>query len=285
VTPGVFLQYLLPQHLLTRGAHHLARLRTPEFKNFLIERFIARYGVDMSEAESADPEAYPDFNAFFTRALRTGARPVSSDASAIVSPVDGEVSQAGGISGNTLLQAKGRTFTLADFLGSEADGARFRDGRFATIYLAPHNYHRVHMPADGTLESMHYVPGSLFSVNQATTGHVGRLFARNERVICRFTGNAGTVIVCLVGAMLVGGMETVWHGPVTPAADRNTTDWVYKGTPGARKFARGEEIGRFNMGSTVILLFEPGAVEWDPWLTPGTLLKVGQRIGRIARLA
>jgi phosphatidylserine decarboxylase len=158
VTPGVFIQYLLPQRLLTRGAHHLARIGTPEFKNFLIERFIARYGVDMSEAEFADPDAYPDFNAFFTRALRSGARPISTDANALVSPVDGEVSEAGEIDGDTLVQAKGRSFTLAELLGSDAAGARFRNGRFATLYLAPRNYHRVHMPQAGRLESMHYIP-------------------------------------------------------------------------------------------------------------------------------
>jgi len=285
MTPGVLLQHFLPQHLLTRAAHHLARCRTTALKNFLITRFVAHYGVDMSESEPADATAYPDFNTFFTRPLRAGARPVSADPAMLVSPADGEVSEAGRIDGDTIFQAKGRSFTLGELLGSESEGARFRDGRYATIYLAPHNYHRVHMPVAGRLHGMRYVPGRLFSVNQSTTAQVNRLFARNERTLCRFQTTSGELIVCLVGAMLVGGMETVWHGPVTPAADRSVTDWGYAGTPAAREFAKGEEIGRFNMGSTVILLLEQKAVEWDPWLTPGTLLKVGQRIGRITRPA
>jgi phosphatidylserine decarboxylase len=281
--PGVLAQYLLPQRLLTRCAHRLARCRIRFLKNFLIDAFIRRYGVDMSEAEFAEIDAYPDFNAFFTRALRAGARPLSTDSGALVSPIDGEVSQAGRIEDGAIFQAKGRAFTVAELLGTEVERARFMNGRFATLYLAPRNYHRVHIPVAGRLESMHYLPGRLFSVNQATTAAVQRLFARNERLVCRFATPAGGMIVCMVGAMLVGGMETVWHGPVTPVADRQPADWSYAGTPAAREFAKGAEIARFNMGSTVILLFEPGAVEWDPWLTPGTLLKVGQRIGRITR--
>jgi phosphatidylserine decarboxylase len=279
----VLPQYLLPQHLLTRCARHVARCRVPLFKNLLIDRFIRRYRVDMGDAESGEAAAYPDFNAFFTRALRAGARPVSPDAGVLVSPVDGEVSQAGGISGGSIIQAKDRTFGVAELLGSEQEGARFRDGKFATLYLSPRDYHRVHIPFAGRLESMRYLPGRLFSVNHATTGSVERLFARNERIVCRFSTAAGEMIVCLVGAMIVGGIETVWHGPVTPAASRRPTDWSYSGTRAAREFAKGDEIGRFNMGSTVILLFEAGAVEWDTWFTPGTLLKFGQRIGRITR--
>ena len=278
---GALPQYLLPQHLLTRCAHHVARCRIPSFKNVLINAFIRRYGVDMGEAECADASGYADFNSFFTRGLRDGARPISPDAGVLVSPVDGEVSQSGALSGDTLLQAKGRTFTIAELLGGNTDVARFRNGRFATLYLAPRNYHRVHIPVAGRLEGMSYIPGRLFSVNRATTATVPRLFARNERIVCRFRTGAGEMIVCMVGAMLVGGMETVWHGPVTPAADRSATDWSYGGTPAAREFAKGDEIGRFNMGSTAILLFQANAVEWDPGLTPGTLLRVGQRIGRI----
>jgi phosphatidylserine decarboxylase len=280
----VLPQYLLPQHLLTRCAHHVARCRVPFFKNFLIERFIRRYGVDMGDAESGAASAYPHFNAFFTRALRPDARPISPDPGVLVSPVDGEVSQSGAVTGGRILQAKGRDYTVAELLGSETDAARFGDGRFATLYLAPHDYHRIHMPAAGRLESMRYIPGRLFSVNAATTAAVNRLFARNERVVCRFATGAGAMIVCMVGALIVGGIETVWHGAVTASGTRRPHDRDYTGAD-AREFRKGDEIGRFNVGSTVILLFEPDAVEWDPWLTPGTLLKFGQRIGKITRRA
>lgn len=280
---GVLAQHCLPQHLLTHVAHQLARNRLPWLKQLLIRAFIRRYGVDMSEAQLPDADAYPDFNSFFTRALKDGRRPLSSDVHAVVSPVDGEVSQAGTIENGTLIQAKGRRYSTAALLGDAAAAAAFDHGRFATLYLSPRDYHRVHMPVAGRLESMRCIPGRLFSVNHATTAAVENLFARNERVVCRFNAACGPLAVVLVGALIVGGIETVWHGPVTPAAPRRPQDWRYGGAQPAPDFLKGAEIGRFNVGSTAILLFGPGAIEWDPWLTPGTLIKVGQRIGRTAQ--
>lgn len=268
---------LLPQHLLAAGMYRLMRAETPWLKNLLIRRISRRYAIDLGEAASADPADYPHFNAFFTRALRDGARPLAPDS--VVSPADGKVSQIGRIDGDRLLQAKGHDFDLAALLGGDlAKAAAFRDGLFTTIYLSPRDYHRVHLPYAGTLESMLFVPGRLFSVSEATAQIVPRLFARNERVVCHFATPLGPMAVVLVGAIFVGSMQTVWHGEVRGSRDQPTR-WVYTGGQ-APKFATGEEIGRFNMGSTVIVLLPAGAAQWSDDITPGSAVRVGQAIGR-----
>jgi phosphatidylserine decarboxylase len=276
----ILLQTLLPQHLLSALAFRIARCTWKPWKNFLIRRFIARYGVDLGEANHQNIRDFPTFNAFFTRALRPNARPIDPAPDGIVSPVDGALYEAGTLDGERMLQAKGKVYSVTALLGGDRELAvRFHDGAFATIYLSPRDYHRVHMPLDGRLEKMLYVPGDLFSVNPATTAAVDNLFARNERVVSVFRGTDGRrFVVCLVGAMLVGGMETVWHGQVTPARPRRPLVRGYDDGPGYR-LAKGGEMGRFNMGSTVILLFEPGDVVWSAGLQSGAKLRMGQCIG------
>lgn len=269
-------QQALPQHALSRLGHRLTRLRWTPIKNLLIRAFLARHPVDLGEAAVTEPYAYESFNAFFTRALRAGARPLAA-ADGPVSPVDGRISQLGTLTGDRLVQAKGRIFTAADLLASRRGAADFRDGAFATLYLAPPDYHRVHMPVRGTLVAMRHIPGRLFSVNPATTRSVPNLFARNERVVCHFDTAAGPLALVLVGALLVGSIETVWAGEVTPPRARRVRDWHY-GSDGPA-FAPGDEIGRFNMGSTVILLLPAGTVAWAPELGPGAPVRVGQRLG------
>ena len=235
---------LLPQHLLASGMYRVARSTRPWLKDLLITRISRHYGVNMAEAEQPDLGAYPSFNAFFTRALKPGARPIARGS--LVSPADGRVSQLGAIRGDTLLQAKGHDFDLTALLAGDGDKAAvFRDGLFHTIYLSPKDYHRVHMPFAGRLESMVFVPGDLFSVSEATTQLVEGLFARNERVICHFETDIGPMAVILVGAIFVGSMETVWHGEVRGRRGQPTS-WVYQGDA-RRPFQPGEEMGRFNM--------------------------------------
>jgi len=278
----VAAQNLLPQHALTALVHRLTRCRTPWIKNLLIENFCRLYNVNLAEAEQPHAGGYPTFNGFFTRALQSGARPVDPAPDALVSSVDGCISQIGHIRDGQLLQAKGREFTVAALLGGDGAGAaRFANGSFATLYLAPHNYHRIHMPCAARLNHMRYVPGRLFSVNESSVAGIDNLFARNERVVCSFDG-PGPMVLCMVGALFVGSMETVWHGAITPARERRVTEFDYRGAS-ARAFGKGEEIGRFNMGSTVILLFEQGVVEWDPGLVPGAEVRVGRRIGTLLR--
>jgi phosphatidylserine decarboxylase len=215
----VALQYVLPQHLLSALMYRLARLRWRLLKNLLIATFLRLYRIDMSETEQPDAKAYRDFNAFFTRALRPDARPMDLDPRAVVSPVDGRISQSGPITASRLIQAKGRDFTVEELLGGDPEQARvFIGGTFVTIYLAPSDYHRIHMPLGGDLAWMRHIPGRLFSVNNVTADLVPRLFARNERVACRFETDVGAMAMVLVGAIFVGGIETVWAGEVTPAA-------------------------------------------------------------------
>ncbi len=275
----VGLQYLLPQHLLSALMYRLTRIQWRLLSAPLIRAFVRHFRVDLTEALEPNLAAYPSFNAFFTRALRPGARPLPQGLHALACPADGGLSQFGAIAEGRLFQAKGLDYTLEDLV-ADPDWARcFVGGSFATIYLSPRDYHRVHMPAAGRLREMIHVPGRLFSVNRATAGLVPRLFARNERVICLFEGEAGPFALILVGAIFVGGMETVWAGEVTPA----------RGAPPRRRYdegpavnlARGAEMGRFNMGSTVILLFPPGGVEWDAGLKPGAPLRMGQRLGSL----
>ena len=276
----VWLQYLLPQLTLSRLAWHVTRSRSVPFKNFLISRFVRSFRPDMSEAEVSAPLAYASFNAFFTRALRAGARRIDADPRVIVSPVDGTVSAIGRITDSQLLQAKGRSYSLAALLaGSERETERFVNGSFATLYLAPFNYHRIHMPYDGTLQAAWYVPGRLFSVNATTAAAVSNLFARNERVVCVFDDAPLGFALVMVGALFVGSMSTRWHGDVTPAARRRPCDLAPRQDVDL-KLAKGAELGRFNMGSTVILLLPEGAADWLPGLAAGSRIEVGQALAR-----
>lgn len=274
----ILLQHLVPQHLLSRAAGALARCRLRWISQPFIRWFIRHYGVDMSEAATEDPSAYPDFNAFFTRPLKAGIRPLDGDGAVPVCPADGQLSQSGLLHDDELLQAKGRTYTLEALLGEAQAAERFRNGGFATIYLAPRDYHRVHMPLDGTLTAMRYIPGRLFSVNHTTAQHVPDLFARNERVVCHFDTELGPMAMVLVGAMIVASVETVWAGEVCPAARKPFLE-EYHQRASAIRMARGEEMGLFRMGSTVVVLFGPDAVALDTGLRPGDRVRLGQALG------
>lgn len=276
--PYVLLQYLLPHHLLSALMYRLTRARWAPLKDVLIHQVMAWYGINLEEALEQNPKGYGSFNDFFTRPLRPEARPLEGAADALLSPSDGALSQCGPIWEGLLFQAKGHHYSLQELLGGDRDWtARFQDGQFATIYLSPRDYHRVHMPLAGELQHMQHVPGRLFSVNPTTTRLVPRLFARNERVISLFETPCGPMAVILVGAIFVASIDTVWAGTVTPRSARTApTD---SGAP--VRLMRGAEMGRFNMGSTVILLFPPGRVAWDPHMRPGAKLRMGQRIGRI----
>lgn len=271
----IWMQYLLPQHGLSRLVLKATRVRTPWFKNALTRGFLRLFSVDMAEAQETDPYRFSSFNEFFTRALRPESRPVDPAEDAVVSPVDGAVSECGLLDRDRLLQAKGRDYALGDLLAGQPWAARFEGGSFATIYLAPFNYHRIHMAVRGTLRDTVFVPGRLFSVNTVTAHNVPRLFARNERVLILFDSPFGQFALVMVGALNVGSMTTVWSGDITPAARRVVTRLA---SP-AETLDKGAELGRFNMGSTVILLFEPGRVRWEAWLKAGTVVRLGQRIG------
>ena len=273
----VWIQYLLPQHRLSRLVLAATRVRTPWFKNWTIRGFLKLYRVAMDEAAETDPYRYGSFNEFFTRALREGARPIARDERAIVSPADGCISEAGSIDGDRLLQAKGRHYRLAELLAAQPWASRFEGGSFATIYLAPFNYHRVHMPLRGELKDTVYVPGRLFSVNNATAQHIPQLFARNERILTLFDTAYGQMALVMVGALNVGSMATVWAGDITPAARRVITRLPAEPTT----LEKGAELGRFNMGSTVILLFEPNRAHWHPHLRAGREVRLGQFLGLI----
>jgi phosphatidylserine decarboxylase len=276
----VALQHLLPQHGISRLVLGATRSRNPTFKNALIRLFMRGFKPDMRDAVETEPTAYASFNEFFTRALRPGARPVDADARAVVSPVDGTVSEAGTLSADRLLQAKGHEYSLRALLaGNPAWERSFAGGTFATIYLAPYNYHRIHMPIAGELRESFYVPGRLFSVNHTTARLVPGLFSRNERVVCGFDTAGMPWGLILVGALNVGSMATVWHGDVTPRKHREVTALPVTGVLEPAALGKGAEMGRFNMGSTVILLFPPGAVEWQSSLVAGRVLRMGERIG------
>ena len=275
-----WLQRLLPQHALSRFIGWLALLEQGAVKNFLIRGFMVMFKVNMNEAAEPEPTAYPTFNAFFTRALAPGARGAPQDPAALACPVDGTVSESGPLEGGRLLQAKGFRYELTTLLGGETPDALLR-GSFATIYLAPWNYHRIHAPADGRLVEMRYLPGALFSVNRATVGAVPRLFARNERVACLFETDFGPLAFVLVGALNVGSIATVWAGQVAPGPDRQASTWRYPGKgPGSVRLARGEELGRFNMGSTVIVVLPEGGPRFAPEITAGNRVRVGQLLAR-----
>ncbi|MFN3918670.1 MAG: archaetidylserine decarboxylase [Methylohalobius sp.] len=269
-----WLQYLLPQHTLSRLVGKIARCRIGWLKDALILWFARCYQVDLTEAEIENPKAYPCLDAFFTRALKPGARPLPQDPEFIVCPADGTISQLGSLTGEWLIQAKGRDYSAAALLGDAALAEPFVDGEFATIYLSPRDYHRVHMPYPGTLKEMLHIPGRLFSVSESTAEEVENLFARNERVVCLFDTDLGPMAIVLVGALLVAGIETVWHGLVTPPSGRQIRRWHYDGM----RLARGEELGRFHLGSTVILLFPPARLSWCAQAGQG--IRLGQALGR-----
>ncbi len=277
----IVFQYLLPQHLLSRFVGKFAqsrRLRGP-----LIRAFVKRYRVDLSQAKIQDVDEFENFNAFFTRELRDGARPVTDDPGAIVSPADGAVSQLGTISEGQLLQAKGRHYSCESLLANDQKMASlFEGGKFATIYLSPRDYHRVHMPFAGVLQKTIYVPGQLFSVNQTTAESVPDLFARNERLVCLFQTEVGPMAVVLVGAMIVAGIDTVWAGQVCPAAGRREVKELdYSAQAPAIELARGAELGRFRLGSTAIVLFGHGAMDFEPSLEANSPVAMGQLLGQV----
>lgn len=271
----VALQAALPTRLLSRVVHSLAHVRWAPLRRLLIRGFARAFAVDMRDADNPDLDSYPHFNAFFTRALRAGARPLpAEDDAAVCSPVDGTISQFGRIDGGRLIQAKGRDFSAHELLADDA--TPFVDGDFCTIYLAPYNYHRIHAPMDLQLRGWRYVPGRLFSVNPTTAALRDRLFARNERVVAWFDCDGGTMAMVMVGALLVGSVDTVWAGRICPPHRRQAGDYIP--ADGGVAFDRGAEIARFNMGSTVILLSTSGLLKWDASLLPGGEIRMGAPI-------
>jgi len=278
----VLPQYLLPKQALTGFAGRVASARRGASTTRLIRWFVGKYGVQMNEAAEPDIAAYPSFNEFFTRALRPGARPLAS--ADLVSPVDGAISQFGAIDGHQVLQAKGHRYTTAALVGGDAAlAARFENGHFATLYLSPKDYHRIHMPCDGRLLRMIHVPGPLFSVNPTTARGVPGLFARNERVVCVFehrdaAGAAWPFVLVLVGATIVGSMATVWHGVVNEARPGHLREWHYGEGSGTApvQLAQGDEMGRFLLGSTVVMLFPPGPLRFNPAWAPGRAIRMGE---------
>ncbi len=276
------IQYLLPHHLLSLLMYWVTRSEWRPLKSLIIRKVIDIYRVDMSQAADPEPDNYRSFNDFFTRALAADARPLASAKGSLVAPVDGTVSQSGQIEDGRIFQAKGHDFSLNELLGGDPTWtAAFADGSFATIYLSPRDYHRIHMPLTGTLKKMIHVPGRLFSVNPATTRNIPRLFSRNERVVSLFDTEAGPMAVIMVGAIFVSSMDTVWAGTVTPKY-RRVSSWEYgRKSTAAIKLQRGAEMGRFNMGSTVILLFGKDAVALAADLQPEAKVQMGQLIGSV----
>lgn len=273
-----WLQYLLPQHTLSRLVGWLGRLELPWARTALVRGFTALFKVDMSEAAEPDPLAYPSFNAFFTRALAPDARPMPADPGVLACPVDGRVSQCAELVDGTLLQAKGYRYRLDRLLGGEAPPA-LAQGRFATLYLAPYDYHRIHAPADCRLVEMRYLPGALFSVNGATVSAVPRLFARNERVACLFETAFGPMAMVLVGALNVGSVATTWAGEVAPGPDRQAGFWRYPAEgPGSVRLARGEELGRFNFGSTVIVVLPADGPRFVDAISADRKVRLGETL-------
>ena len=275
----VLPQYFIPQHFITSLVYRITRCETPWFKNILIKLFISVFDVDMTLANNPDPESYSSFNTFFTRALSPEARPISLDEHIIFCPVDGEVSQVGNIQNDTIIQAKGKSYTLKDLLVDDEFVSMFSGGTFATLYLSPKDYHRIHMPVSGQLKRMIYVPGKLFAVNSHTIRVVDSVFANNERVINIFNTDIGPMAMIMVGALNVGSMETVWAGEITPAEDRIINNTRY--SDGDVQLAQGQEMGRFNMGSTVILLFPKDVMQWSDEMKAEKVIVMGESIGHV----
>ncbi|MFC3151960.1 archaetidylserine decarboxylase [Litoribrevibacter euphylliae] len=272
-------QHIMPQHALSRLTRLVAESQAKSIKTPFINTFIKQYGIDMSEAANPDPASYANFNDFFTRALKPGARTIVEGDKTVACPADGAVSQLGDIESGRIFQAKGHDFGLKELLGGDAAlEDEFQQGKFSTIYLSPKDYHRVHMPFTGTLRSMTYIPGKLFSVNPATVNNVDNLFARNERVSCIFDTEFGPMAVVLVGAMIVASIETVWAGLVTPPRGKLTT-WTYPSEgEKAIHLNKGDELGRFKLGSTVILCFPKDSIEWEGSLQEGSATRMGQLV-------
>ncbi|MDI1238328.1 MAG: archaetidylserine decarboxylase [Polaromonas sp.] len=272
----VFLQYLLPKQALTEFGSHIASMRGGAVTTRIIRWFVGKYGVNMAEAANPDIGSYPTFNEFFTRALKPGARPLA--AADLVCPVDGAISQFGAIEGDRIFQAKGHHYSTTALVGGDRElAAQFEGGSFATIYLSPRDYHRIHMPAGGRLLRMIYVPGELFSVNPATARGVPGLFARNERVVCVFASARGPFVLVLVGATIVGSMATVWHGVVNPPRTKEVREWRYTDAGQLPvELAQGDEMGRFLLGSTVVMLFPRGPCRFNPAWAPGAAVRLGE---------
>lgn len=278
----MLLQYLLPKQALTHFAGWVASRERGWVTTEIIRRFVAKYRVNMDEALDSDISSYRTFNEFFTRALKPGVRPVAQ--AGLVCPVDGAISQFGPIAGDQIFQAKGHHYSTTALVGGDAAlAAHYQDGSFATIYLSPRDYHRIHMPCYGRLTRMIYVPGDLFSVNPVTARGVPGLFARNERVVCVFESARGPFVLVLVGATIVGSMATVWHGVVNPPRGKVVREWRYP-APGQPEVVlkQGEEMGRFLLGSTVVLLFPKGPLRFNPDWAPGRAVQLGELMARCA---
>ncbi|MEP7006479.1 MAG: archaetidylserine decarboxylase [Sphingomonas bacterium] len=273
----ILLQHLLPKRHLTTFAGRVAGAQGSVLTPRLIRWFVRKYGVDMSEAENPDITSYNSFNDFFTRPLKIGARPLAT--ADFICPVDGAISQFGAIDDEHIVQAKGHRFTTTELVGGDtALAAAFRHGSFANLYLSPRDYHRLHMPCDGTLTRMIYVPGALFSVNPVTARGVPKLFARNERVVCVFESpDYGAFAMVLVGATIVGSIATIWHGVVNPTRTGKMSEWTYADQTITLK--KGEEMGRFLLGSTIVMLFGQGAIAFNPEWAPERPVRLGELMG------
>lgn len=275
--------HFLPRRFLTKFVYFLTRRKSIWFKTFSLNTFCKIYPVNLEECEKkcgSDQWAqFETFNDFFTRTLKPGVRPIDTHPLSITSPVDGKVCALGQLNDTSIIQAKGLDYSLSDLVAKQSHLIEtFRNSQMITLYLAPQDYHRVHMPCDATLEELIYVPGDLFSVNDASVSIIPSLFARNERLLCRFTTPWGDLLFILVGAMLVGGLETVWTGPIKPKKPRQLEHWTFEQKPHIKK---GEEVGRFNMGSTVIMLFSPPALAWDKSIKIASNVKLGEKIGEV----
>ena len=275
----VLPQYVIPQHGLSSIVYHITRCKFSLLKNFLIRIFILYFKVDMEQASSPDIANFPDFNHFFTRKIKSELRPVTN--TGIACPVDGTISQIGKIDGTTLIQAKGRYFSLEQLVTSEDEAIKFQNGNFITLYLSPRDYHRIHMPVDGQLYKMFHVPGRLFSVNSVSTRVIKNLFSRNERVVCFFDTEIGPMAIIMVGALFVGSIDTVWAGTVTSSNSNSVSNWSYSEDGDEINLKRGDEIGRFNMGSSVIVLFGPDIMTWQSEYKPGQAVFMGSCLGAI----
>ena len=278
-TFAVLLQHLLPKQALTEFGAHIANAKAGSNTTKIIRWFVKKYGVNMNEALNSDISSYASFNEFFVRPLKPGARPIAD--AAFVCPVDGAISQFGKIERDQIFQAKGHHFTTTALVGGDEQlAAQFNNGSFANIYLSPKDYHRIHMPCDGRLTRMIYVPGDLFSVNPVTARGVPNLFARNERVVCVFESKHGPFVLTLVGATIVGSMATVWHGVVNPPRTKQVREWNYQDQQIVIK--QGEEMGRFLLGSTVVLLFPENQLQFNPTWQPEGGVRLGEVMATLA---
>ncbi len=277
----ILLQKTLPKRLLTRFMGMLAQQKVPKLTHKVIEKFAEHYQVNFSEAENSDPKSYATFNQFFTRALKSGARPIDSASNSLVSPADGCVSELGKITEGKLLQAKGMYYSAEELIGDKQLAQEFTDGAFMTVYLSPKDYHRVHIPFDGTLIKTIYIPGKLFSVNQTTAENLPGLFSGNERLVMIFQTTFGPMAVVMVGALIVGYIETVWSGEQRPEKKTSPTQIDFSQRQPPLQFRKGDEIGRFKLGSTAIVLLPKNAGQWLPTIQAGSALKMGEKVGEV----